>query len=252
MKTEVIMNEEKKETDLVVSKNALQSMAERLQINPESLKKTLKATVIKDIKTKDGRYRAITDEEFISFIIVANAYGLNPLTKEIYAFPDIKSNGIIPVVSTDGWNKIMTQHKNYVTHFYKFSEKLTTPKGGKPCPEWIEIHIEKQNGKMVVIREYLDECFNGNKRYSCPWDTHTKRMLRHKTKIQGAREAFGFGGIYDKDEAERIIDAVAEEEIPMKPEVQIPEVVESSKEAEPIVPVDESVTEEKKDDNTKS
>jgi TRAP-type uncharacterized transport system substrate-binding protein len=32
-------------------------------------------------------------------------------------------------------------------------------------------------------------------------------MLRHKTLIQGARIAFGFAGIYDEDEAKRIIEA---------------------------------------------
>jgi hypothetical protein len=31
--------------------------------------------------------------------------------------------------------------------------------------------------------------------------------LRHKTLIQGSRIAFGFAGIYDEDEARRIIDA---------------------------------------------
>jgi recombination protein RecT len=32
-------------------------------------------------------------------------------------------------------------------------------------------------------------------------------MLRHKAMIQCARLAFGFGGIYDSDEAERIVEA---------------------------------------------
>jgi hypothetical protein len=34
-------------------------------------------------------------------------------------------------------------------------------------------------------------------------------MLRHKAMIQCARIAFGFGGIYDADEAERIIESQA-------------------------------------------
>jgi hypothetical protein len=36
-------------------------------------------------------------------------------------------------------------------------------------------------------------------------------MLRHKAMIQCARIAFGFGGIYDQDEAERIIEATPDE-----------------------------------------
>lgn len=39
-----------------------------------------------------------------------------------------------------------------------------------------------------------------------PWKSHPKRMLRHKAMIQCARLAFGFTGIYDQDEAERIVE----------------------------------------------
>jgi len=42
--------------------------------------------------------------------------------------------------------------------------------------------------------------------FPTPWDTHPKRMHRHKTLIQAARIAFGFSGIYDEDEAERILE----------------------------------------------
>jgi hypothetical protein len=48
----------------------------------------------------------------------------------------------------------------------------------------------------------MKEC----KRDVGPWKTHPKRMLRHKALIQCARLAFGFVGIYDQDEAERIIE----------------------------------------------
>ena len=43
----------------------------------------------------------VTDEQFTALLIVANQYGLNPWTKEIYAFPD-SNNGIVPVVGVDG------------------------------------------------------------------------------------------------------------------------------------------------------
>ena len=39
----------------------------------------------------------VTDAQMTALLIVANQYGLNPWTKEIYAFPD-KNNGIVPVV----------------------------------------------------------------------------------------------------------------------------------------------------------
>ena len=45
------------------------------------------------------------------------------------------------------------------------------------------------------------------KRDVAPWKSHPRRMLRHKAMIQCARLAFGFAGIYDQDEAERIAEA---------------------------------------------
>ncbi len=52
---------------------------------------------------------------------------------------------------------------------------------------------------------------NNNQPYTVngPWQTHTKRMLRHKALIQCSRIAFGFVGIYDEDEAQRIIEGQA-------------------------------------------
>jgi hypothetical protein len=62
------------------------------------------------------------------------------------------------------------------------------------------IVYRKDREHPVVIREYLDECY----RKTGPWQSHTKRMLRHKALIQGYRTAFGFHGIYDEDEAQRM------------------------------------------------
>lgn len=58
----------------------------------------------------------------------------------------------------------------------------------------------------VVVTEYMDECFNVSKE---PWKQWPRRMLRHKAYIQGARLAFGFSGIYDEDEKDRILNAQA-------------------------------------------
>ena len=52
----------------------------------------LKATVFKGLTS---------DAQMTALLVVANAYGLNPWTKEIYAYPD-KQNGIVPVVGVDG------------------------------------------------------------------------------------------------------------------------------------------------------
>ena len=111
--------------------------------------------------------------------------------------------------------------ENYKTHSFKYSEKMVTMKGAKPCPEWCEIDIEKKDGSHIIIREYLDEVFR-ELTYFNPWQTHTKRFLRHKTKIQGAREAFGFSGIYDQDEGERITEAQGTEVLASSDNEEIP------------------------------
>lgn len=196
--------------EITVKKSAVLAVSDWLQVDPEVLKKTLKATVF---RVKDGdRMREASDEEFMSLMVIANTYKLNPIIKELYAFPQ-KGGGIVPIVSTDGWTRLMTTHKEYKCHLFRYAEKIVTMKGAKPCPEWCEIDIEKTNGSHVVIREYLDEVFR-DLPYVNAWQTHTKRFLRHKTKIQGAREAFGFSGIYEEDEAERIIEITDKQAIP--------------------------------------
>ena len=200
----------------------LQSMAGRFGMSADVLFNTLKGTIMKP--DKDGK--AATTEEMAAFLIVANKYELNPFTKEIYAFVD-KRAGVVPIISTDGWSKLMVSHPNYKTHGFRYAEKSVELKGAKPCPEWCEVDIEKKDGSHVVVREYLDEvyrpAFETKTGYTVegPWQSHTKRMLRHKVKIQGAREAFGFSGIYDEDEAGRIIDVTAIDQDAPKPIVSM-------------------------------
>jgi hypothetical protein len=62
------------------------------------------------------------------------------------------------------------------------------------------IIFRKDRSHPTRVTEYLSECKRGVK----PWQTHPKRMLRHKAMIQCARLAFGYVGIFDQDEAERI------------------------------------------------
>ena len=176
--------------------------AERYGVDADKLLVTLKNTAF-----RQDDNREITNEVMMSLLVVADQYKLNPFTREIFAFFD-KKKGIIPVVSVDGWSRIINSHGEYAGIEFRYSDTFATPQHGKPCPEWCEALIyHKGRERPTVIREYLDEVYVGQRSgYNGPWQTHTKRMLRHKTLIQGARVAFGFSGIYDEDEAHRIVE----------------------------------------------
>lgn len=158
-------------------------LASRLDLGDGTgLVETLKATAFKG---------EVSDAQMTALLIVANQYGLNPWTKEIYAFPD-KNNGIVPVVGVDGWARIINGNQQFDGMEFDQDEESCT------C-----IIFRKDRGHPIKVTEYMSEC----KRNGVgPWGSHPKRMLRHKAMIQCARLAFGFGGIYDQDEAERIVE----------------------------------------------
>lgn len=157
-------------------------MAGRLQCDTEKLLGTLKATVFKNA----------TNEEMMALTIVANQYGLNPLAKEIYAFPS--KGGIVPKVSIDGWLRIINDHPQMdgLETAYDLDD------AGLPISCTATIY-RKDRGKPVSVTEYYAEC----KRPTEPWKMPF-RMLRHKAIIQCSRVAFGFSGIYDEDDARNI------------------------------------------------
>jgi phage recombination protein Bet len=135
----------------------------------------------------------VSDSQMSALLIVANQYGLNPWTKEIYAFPD-QNNGIVPVVGVDGWSRIINTHSQFDGMDFEDDAESCT------C-----IIYRKDRNHPIKVTEYLSEC----KRAAKPWQTHPKRMLRHKAMIQCARLAFGYVGIYDQDEAEAITSAAS-------------------------------------------
>lgn len=163
-------------------------MAQRFGVEPARMLATLKATAFRG---------EVTNEQMMALLIVAEQYRLNPWVREIYAFPD-KNNGIVPVVGVDGWLRILNEHPAF--DGVEFNDGPSKDGG---LPEWIECRIfRKDRTHATVAREYMAEC----KRGTAPWSSHPRRMLRHKSLIQAARIAMSFGGIYDQDEAERIIE----------------------------------------------
>jgi phage recombination protein Bet len=170
----------------------INQLAERFELpQSEELYQVLKATAFKG---------EVTDAQLSALLIVSKQYGLNPWTKEIYAFPD--KGGIVPVVGVDGWSRIINEHPQFDGEEFEYGPTFTHK--NKTVHEWIECVIyRKDRSKPTRIREYFDEV---NRDSATPWNSHPKRMHRHKALIQSARLAFGFGGIFDADEAERIIE----------------------------------------------
>ncbi|MEX2964766.1 phage recombination protein Bet [Microbulbifer sp. TYP-18] len=183
-------------------KSLVEKFSDRYAVDGAKMFETLKATAFKQ---RDGS--APSNEQMMALLVVADQYKLNPFTREIYAFPD-KQNGIVPVVGVDGWSRIINSHCEFDGMEFRYSDDTVTPRScDKPCHEWVEcVMYRKDRSRPVVVREYLDEVYREPFKQGMkgPWQTHTKRFLRHKAMIQCARLAFGFVGIYDDDEAQRI------------------------------------------------
>lgn len=138
----------------------------------------------------------VSDAQMTALLIVAQQYGLNPWTKEIYAFPD-RQNGIVPVVGVDGWARIINSHGQFDGMDFAQDDESCT------C-----VIYRKDRAHPIKVTEWMAECRRDG---VGPWKSHPRRMLRHKAMIQCARIAFGFVGIYDEDEAQRIIEGEARE-----------------------------------------
>lgn len=161
--------------------NVGQALASRFGLDESQFLNTLKATV----------FKGASDAQMATLMIVSDQYGLNPFTKEIYAFPD-RNNGIVPVVGVDGWSRIINSHPQF--------DGMSFEEASDSCKCII---FRKDRHHSISVTEYMAEC----RRDAGPWKSHPRRMLRHKAMIQCARLAFGFAGIYDPDEAERIVEA---------------------------------------------
>ena len=186
------------------NQSALAVMAGRLQCDTEKLLSTLKSTV----------FKGATNEELMALTVVANTYNLNPLTKELYAFP-AKGGGIVPVVSIDGWLRIINDHPQ----MDGMETSYDLDDAGQPISCTATIW-RKDRTKPIQVTEFLAEC----RRNTDPWKMPF-RMLRHKAIIQCARVAFGFSGIMDEDEAGSIkaISGVVVEKKPFTPPGAKPE-----------------------------
>lgn len=173
-----------------MSTTALQAVATRLAVNEQELQNIVMNTIM------PNKGNNVSNEQFLSFMSVANEYKLNPLTKEIYAFP-AKGGGIQPIVSIDGWLKIINTHPDFDGMEFKDNVDANGNLISITCRMY-----RKERKHPTEMTEYLNEC----KKNTEPWNQWPSRMLRHKATIQAARYAFGLSGIIDPDEAERYQD----------------------------------------------
>jgi phage recombination protein Bet len=174
------------ETAIVPMRKAslISVMAAENQMDPDKFAATIRKTCMPE---------SASNEDFAAFLMVAHKHGLNPVTREIYAFPK-KGGGIQPIVGIDGWMTLINSHPNFDGMEFEDHFDKSGALKGITCRLF-----RKDRQRPVAVTEYMEEC----RRPTEPWTKWPARMLRHKAAIQAARYAFSFSGIIDQDEAER-------------------------------------------------
>jgi phage recombination protein Bet len=158
------------------------TMAQRYHMEPAHFASTVRRTVMPSQHNQ---------EEFAAFMMVAYEYGLNPILRQIYAYPK-KGGGINPVVSLDGWVHLVNTHPQFDGLDFTYAEQGP----GKPPLSCTCIMHRKDRSHPITVTEYYGECYRNTE----PWNQMPRRMLRHKALKEAARYAFGFSAM-DEDDA---------------------------------------------------
>jgi outer membrane protein OmpA-like peptidoglycan-associated protein len=149
--------------------------------------------LITKLKTAAFKGQEASDIQMVALINTAQRYKLNPWTGEIHAVL-IKDDGIISVVSANGWLRIINAHPQL--------DGIEFEQNNQSCTCTI---YRKDHGHPTRLTEWFSDC----KRNTKSWQLRPLRMLRYKALIECAKLAFGFLDIYDQDEAQRIAEAEA-------------------------------------------
>lgn len=144
-------------------------------------------TTLKDTAFRQRGGEQVTNEQMVALLVVADQHGLNPFTKEIYAYPD--KGAIVPVVGIDGWLRIINEHPQFDGMTLTFEDDSCT------CTIY-----RKDRAHPTIVTEFISEC----RRDTDPWRKMPKRMIRNRAIAQAGRVAFGFS-LKDPDEAEAIV-----------------------------------------------
>ena len=149
-------------TDSMRHKSVLISMADRYGMEPSRFEQTLRATVVP---------RDCSPEQFAAFLLIAKKYDLDPIAREIYAFPR-PGGGIQPIVGVDGWSSLLNrqpQMDGMTFTDYKAND-------GDIVAIECNIHRKDRTHPTTVI-EYMNEC----RRDTQTWKQWPARMLRHRS-----------------------------------------------------------------------
>ena len=146
-------------------------------------------------------------------LLTAERLGLDPLGGEIYAVPggpDAAGPALL-VLGVDGWCRVLNAHPAYDGVEFREGPELPGQLSGAQAgasggslPAWVECTLHRRDRRVPIrVREYMVEARTD----SPAWQSHPRRMLRHKALVQCARVAFGLAGLaglYDPDEALRV------------------------------------------------
>lgn len=125
-------------------------------------------------------------QEILQMLVVCSEHGLNPFTKEIYAFK--QGSKLQPLIGFDGWIRIANSNPNYDGHCFAF----TDGEDGKPVSCRCTIY-RKDRTHPVEVEEFYSE---NNMPSSPVWKQRPRRMLMIRALAQAVRQAFGVSGIH--------------------------------------------------------
>lgn len=124
-------------------------------------------------------------KEILQMFIVCREHGLNPMTKEIYAFP--QGDKLQPLIGFDGWIRIANSNPQYDGHTFHF----TNAEDGAPISCRCTMH-RKDRSHPVEVEEFYSENFMPR---SPVWKQRPRRMLMIRALAQAVRQSFGVSGI---------------------------------------------------------
>lgn len=200
--------------DVGRSTGLVAQFAAKYSIDADKMLETLKQTAFKQRPPKGGgEPKIVSNEQMMALLVIAKEYGLNPFTREIYAFPS--ENGIVPIIGFDGWVRLINLRPEL-----DYMDVREAPEGTDQENYFVEVEIKrKDRSRPTTVREYLKECY----RNTDPWNDMPRRMTRHKAIIQCGRIAFGYAGVYDPDDAERVYANAIDVTPRGKPETRAPQ-----------------------------